>query len=110
MKRKATSPHLRKIVIKLKNEGKSLKEIGEILNLSKSTVQVIVKNFEKTGSYDNKLCPGRPFRLNEGIQRRTLCKINEHPMENAVSIAKGIEKDIRLYVSALQVLFHIHGL
>ena len=48
MKRKETSPHLRKIVIKIKNEDKSLKEIGEILNLSKSTLQVIVKNFEKT--------------------------------------------------------------
>ena len=46
MKRKQTSPDLRKIVIKLKNEGKILKENGEILNLSKSPVQVIVKNFD----------------------------------------------------------------
>ena len=70
-----------------------MKEIGEILNLSKSTVQVIVKNFETTGSYENKLRSGRPPKLNERIQHRILREINEHPRENAVSIAKGIEKD-----------------
>ena len=59
-------------MIKLHNEVKSLKEIGEILNLSKSTMQVIVKNFEKTGSYENKPRPGRPPKLNEIIQRRIL--------------------------------------
>ena len=91
-KRKETSPDLRKIVIKLKNEGKSLKEIGEILNLSKSTVQVIVKNFETTGSYENKPRSERPPKLNERIQRRILCEINEHSIENAVSIAKSIEE------------------
>ena len=100
MKRKQTSPDLRKIVIKLKNEGKSLKEIGEILNLSKSTVQVIVKNFETTGSYENKLRSGRPPKLNERIQRRILREINEHPMENAVCIVKGIEKDYEIAAHA----------
>ena len=47
MKRKETSPDLRQIVIKLKHEGKSLKEIGEILNLSKSTVQLQLKTSKR---------------------------------------------------------------
>ena len=96
MTRKETSADLWKIVIMLKNEGKSLKEIGKILNLSKSTVQVIVKNLETTGSYENKPRPGRPPKLNERIQRRILREINEHPME----IAKAIEKDYGIVVHA----------
>ena len=44
MKRKETSSDLRKIVIKLKNEGKSLKEIGDILNLSKSSNSKKLRN------------------------------------------------------------------
>lgn len=63
-------------------------------------MQVIVKNFETTGSYENKPRPGRPPKLNERIQRRILREINEHPMENAVSIAKGIEKDYGIAVHA----------
>ena len=63
-------------------------------------MQVIVKNFETTGSYENKPRPRRPFKLNERIQRRILHEINEHSMENAVSIAKGIEEDYGIAVHA----------
>ena len=87
-------------MIKLKNEGKPLKKIGEIINLSKSPVQVIVKNFETTGSYENKHRSGRPPKLNERIEHRILSEINEHPREIAVSIAKGIEKDYGIGVQA----------
>ena len=63
-------------------------------------MQVIVKNFKTTGSYENKPRSGRPPKLNERIQYRILRDINEHLRENAVSIAKGIGKDYGIAVHA----------
>lgn len=38
-KTRKISEEIRKLVIKLKNEGKSLQKIGDTLNLQKSTVK-----------------------------------------------------------------------
>ena len=63
-------------------------------------MQVLVKNFETTRSYENKPRSARPPKLNERTQHRVLREINEHPRENAVSIAKAIEKDYGITVHA----------
>ena len=62
---------LRPAIIKLHEKGKSLKEIEELLDVSKLTVQYHIKCYEETGSHKNKP-KGRPeksARNRKNIQR-----------------------------------------
>lgn len=61
------SEPIRRTVVKLRNEGTSLNEIGKILNLKKSTVQTIINNFQKYGNYENRARTGRPRILDNRI-------------------------------------------
>jgi transposase len=55
----------RELIIKLRNEGKTCVEVGEILNVSKSAVSYWTRRYNETGSLDDKPRPGRPTPLTE---------------------------------------------
>ena len=58
--RREIQTSVRNLVITLRNENKSCGEIAKIVNLSRSTVQTIVRNYNKNGSTENKTRTGRP--------------------------------------------------
>ncbi|GFW65883.1 uncharacterized protein TNCV_587091 [Trichonephila clavipes] len=62
-KTKEISLDVRKHITELHEEGKSFREIGNILKLSFTTVGNIVKKYLETGSVENKLRPGGPSKL-----------------------------------------------
>ena len=45
---------MRPAIIKLHEKGKSVREIEELLDVPKSTVQYHIKRYEETGSHKNK--------------------------------------------------------
>jgi transposase len=45
---------MRPAIIKLHEKGKSVREIEELLDVPKSTVQYHIKHYEETGSHKNK--------------------------------------------------------
>jgi transposase len=62
---------MRPAIIKLHEKGKSVREIEELLDVPKSTVQYHIKRYEETGSHKNKP-KGRPeksARNRKNIQR-----------------------------------------
>lgn len=89
-KTKEISEDIRKMVVKLRREGKSLQGIGEILNLTKPTVQTIIKNFENNGNYANKHRSGRPRKLTERLERTIIRTVKDNPKKSAVAINNEI--------------------
>ena len=55
---------MRPAIIKLHEKGKSVREIEELLDVPKSTVQYHIKRYEETGSHKNKP-KGRPEKAPE---------------------------------------------
>lgn len=55
----------RELIIKLRKEGKTCIEVGEILGVSKSAVSYWNRRYNETGCLEDKPRPGRPTPLTE---------------------------------------------
>lgn len=64
-KRTETSEDMRKLIVKLRNEGKSFREIGKVVNRCHGTVKKIIDKYKDTKSIRNFPRSGRPRKLNE---------------------------------------------
>lgn len=91
-KRKATSSDERDIIIKLWNEGKSLREIGKTVGRTHSTVQGVIKNYKSTGSTTSKPRSGRPSTLTDREKRHIINEVQKNPKLTASKIAKDVEE------------------
>lgn len=99
-KRKEISTDVRKLVIKFLNEGKSMAKVGEILNLSKSTVQTILNNYKKNKSFESLPRTGRPLKLDERIRRKILREVTENPKKSSIEIKNDIKRYYGIEVHA----------
>lgn len=88
--RKEISIDVRNLVIKHRNEKKSLGEIAKLLNLSKATIQTVVNNYNETGSTENKPRSGRPKKLSRRDTSFILKEVDQNPKENATKLAEKI--------------------
>lgn len=89
-KRKEVTVEIRKLILKLRIEGKSMAIIAETVGLVKSTVQTIIENFNNTGSYRSKSRFGRPTKLTERNRRRIICEVTAKPKISANILAENI--------------------
>ncbi|GIY98674.1 uncharacterized protein CEXT_425782 [Caerostris extrusa] len=63
LKGKEMTPEERKIIIKLRNEGKTLREIGKIVGRTHSSIQRVINNYTSSKSIISKPRSGRPSKL-----------------------------------------------
>lgn len=99
----ATSLDLRKIVIALHCEGKSLREIGKIVEKSFSTVRNIVNKYNFSGRIKDFPKTGRPKKLSNR-QVKLICReVKNKPSSSAVKIAEQISNESGNNVSASTV-------
>ncbi|GIY75873.1 uncharacterized protein CEXT_168191 [Caerostris extrusa] len=63
LKGKEITPEERKIILKFKNEGKTLREIGKIVGRTHSSIQRVINNYTSSKSTISKPCSGRPSKL-----------------------------------------------
>ncbi|GIX82354.1 hypothetical protein CEXT_311231 [Caerostris extrusa] len=70
LKGKAITPEERKIIIKLRNEGKTLREIGKIVGRTHSSIQRVINNYTSSKSIISKPRSGRPSKL---TARKAIC-------------------------------------
>lgn len=91
-KSKEIDPDLRNIIIKLRNEGNTLRAIGNIVNRSHSTVQRVLKNFNSTGSVKSKPRTGRPPKLTEREKRDVLKTVQINPGIAASRIVQDVKE------------------
>lgn len=56
---------IRKLIIKLRSEEKSYKEIAKTIGVGRAVVQITLKNYNNTNTAENKHRSGRPNKLTE---------------------------------------------
>nr|XP_015919271.1 uncharacterized protein LOC107448545 [Parasteatoda tepidariorum] len=91
-KRTETALEIRELVIKLKNEAKSLNQISQIIGRSRATVQGIIRKYNLTKTTENLPRTGRSPKLNGRDKREIIRTIRNNPKTTAVNIAKHLEK------------------
>lgn len=80
---KQTTFEIRQLVIKLHSEGKKVREIGDIVGRSSSTVHDIIKRHRDEFRINNKSREGQGKILNDRDERRIIQKIKKNPFETA---------------------------
>lgn len=102
----------REIIVKLKNEGKSLREIGAIVNKPRSSVQRVIENFKSSKKITSKPRGGRPRKLSQRDERDILRIIKQNPKTNASKISQGIKelKNIAVTPQTVRNVLHRHDL
>lgn len=82
----------RKIILKLRDEGKSYREIARTIGRSHSSVQYVVQNFKSTNSILSKPRSGRPSKLTEREKRTILGSVKQNPRITAIQIKSNIKE------------------
>ena len=78
---------MRRLIIKLRDEGKSLRQIGKIVDKPHSSVQRVIENFLNTGNLSVRPRCGRPKKLSIREERNIIRKIKINPKLSASNIA-----------------------
>ncbi|XP_026826240.1 uncharacterized protein LOC113562122 [Ooceraea biroi] len=86
-KNKETNEEERKIIIKLHNQCKSLREIAQLIDRPRSTVQSIIDRFCIRKTAKNKPRTGRPQAFTETDKRFILRQVKLDPKTSASKIA-----------------------
>ncbi|GFY36864.1 paired domain-containing protein [Trichonephila clavipes] len=89
-KTKEISLDMIKHITELRKEGKSFREIGNILKLSFTTAGHIVKKYLESGSVENKPRPGGPRKLTSRAKRMIVRSSTNKPMTSAQNIANEL--------------------
>lgn len=95
---KELSIDTRKIIIKLYCEGKSMREIGEVIGRSKSTVQYVIEHYANSGTLKSNPRTGRPKKLNETTKRFIVLKVKENPRISAPKIGDEVRNNLKIDV------------
>ncbi|GFT59203.1 transposable element Tcb1 transposase [Trichonephila clavipes] len=78
LKGKEITPEEKKIIIKLKNECKNLREIGKTVGKTHSSIQRVINNYTSSKSVILKSRSGRPSKLTLREKRKILKKAGYH--------------------------------
>lgn len=98
--RSETSIDTRKLVIRMSEEGKSLREIAKTVQRSHGCIQKIIRKYQKSGLITNKPGRGRKEILSSTTQRNITRQIQKNPKTSAVKIATSTSIAIGRNVSA----------
>lgn len=98
--KKQTTLDIRELVIKYHKEGKTLREIGGVINRSHNTVKKIIDKKQKYGKLENRPKSGRPRRLNVAEIRSVVRSVKINPSESAIKLSKNISQTSGKPVSA----------
>ncbi|PSN44110.1 hypothetical protein C0J52_07649 [Blattella germanica] len=90
-----TSVSIRQLIIFHYKNGKSLREIGKIVNRTHSTVQGVITRYKKTKSLGNKTRSSSKKIFNERDERWIVKEIKKNPFLSAPKLAKMAEKHLK---------------
>ncbi|GFX28862.1 uncharacterized protein TNCV_4251011 [Trichonephila clavipes] len=85
----------RKIIIKLRNEGKTLREIGKIVDRTHSSIQRMANNYTSSKSVISKPRFGRPSKLSLREKRYVFKSMRLNPRLSASQIANDIREKFK---------------
>ena len=90
-----TSVEERNLMIFHYNKGKTLREIGNIINRSHSTEQCVINRFKSGSEVKNKTKAGPRKIFNQHDERWLLRKVKEDPKISAPKLALEAEKYLK---------------
>lgn len=103
------SEDLRKLVIKYHSEGKSLREIGRIVDKSFSTVRNIINKYKLSKRIADLPRSGRPKKLSYRDVSKIARQVKKNPGASAVKIAEDISNEGGMKVSASTIRRALHS-
>lgn len=110
-KDKETSQDERRIILKLKKEGKSLSEISKIIGRPRPINQSIIKRFGSRKSLQNKPRCGHPSKIDGEITRFLIRDLKKNPQKSASALRKELEEVIGkvIFVSTVRTVLRKAG-
>lgn len=97
---KEISVDIRKLIIKLRSEGKTLRAIGQIVDKPHSSVQRVLENYAATRNFSSKYRSGRPQVLTEREKRSVLSEVKANPRTSAPKIVKIVREKFDKEISS----------
>ncbi|GIY24803.1 uncharacterized protein CDAR_23631 [Caerostris darwini] len=92
LKGKEITPEKRKVIIKLRNERKTLREIGKIVGRTHSSIQRVINNYTSWKSIISKPRSGRPSKLTAREKRYVFKSVHLNPRISAFQIANDVRE------------------
>ncbi|GIX86351.1 hypothetical protein CEXT_377201 [Caerostris extrusa] len=92
LKGKEITPEERKIIIKLRNEGKTLREIGKIVRRTHSSIQRVINNYTSSKSIISQPRSGRPSKVTAREKRYVFKSVRLNPSISAFQIANDVRE------------------
>ncbi|GFW07858.1 uncharacterized protein TNCV_3919911 [Trichonephila clavipes] len=102
-KGKEITPVERKIIIKLRNEGKTLREIGKTVGRTHSSNQRVINNYTSSKSVISKPRFGRPSKLTLREKSYVFKSIRLNPRLSASQIANDIRERFKKNTSHMKI-------
>ena len=99
-KSKETTVEERRIIFKMRDDGKSLKEIAKCTQRSISTIHSILGRKK----LENSCRPGRPTKMSYRDKANIIRQVKENPRVSAVEINKSLAEHSKINVSTETVL------
>lgn len=88
-----TTESERKIILHLRNQGKSLAEIGELMDRSRFTIRTIINRFKGESNLKSAKRSGRPRKLTERERVQVVRKVKVDPKITSTQLAANIKED-----------------
>ena len=89
---------IQSLIVRLWKEGKSQRNIGEIVKKLRSTVQSIIKKYQTTKKIADKPRTGRPNKIQVLHRRAILRRVIQNPKISAPKLAGMLQNDYNLKV------------
>ena len=91
---------IRSLIVRLWKEGKSQRNIGEIVKKPRSTVQSIIKKYQTTKKIADKPRTGRPNEIQVLHRRAILRRVIQNPKISAPKLAGMLQNGYNLKVDS----------
>ncbi|GIY11999.1 uncharacterized protein CDAR_449411 [Caerostris darwini] len=110
LKGKEITPEERKIIIKLRNEGKTLREIGKIVGRTHSSIQRVINNYTSSKSIISKPRSGRPSKLTAREKRYVFKSVRLNPQHVRHTVERVAARIILRYSRVCKFLDWVLGI
>lgn len=93
-KGKETTPEERKLILAMRNEGKTFAEISRLFGRNESTIRSVYQRYKDAEDLTNKKRTGRPKVFNERDCRKIVSYVSKNPRATSSEIAAGMKQEV----------------
>lgn len=102
-KNKHCTPELRRIILNMKEDGKTITVISKELRCSRKMIYNALKHMEEYESYNNKIRKERPRKTTAREDREIIKMSKNNPFFNSNDIRKKMREDLNVEISSSSI-------